>query len=75
MLRDWFYTIDVLDDTDTPAPASKIESCIWAAIHDADLRQQEGEIAIPVGVLTAHDRNSWAKVLLWLLLVPLFTNL
>ncbi|KAF8529840.1 acyltransferase ChoActase/COT/CPT [Gautieria morchelliformis] len=61
MLRDWFYTIDILDDTDTPTPVSKIESCIWAAIHDADHRQQQGEMAIPVGVLTAHDRNSWAK--------------
>ena len=68
MFRDWCYAIDVLDDTDTPAPAIKIESYIWEAIHDANLRHQRGESAVPVGVLTAHDRNSWAKVSGWTLL-------
>ena len=62
MLRDWCYTIDVLDDTDTPVPVIKVESYIWKAIHDANLRQERGENAIPIGLLTAHDRNSWAKV-------------
>lgn len=64
MLRDWCYAVDVLDDTDTSASASKIETCIWKVIHDVNLRQQRGEKAVPVGVLTAHDRNSWAEVFL-----------
>jgi Choline/Carnitine o-acyltransferase len=63
MLRDWCYAVEVLDNTETPVSASKIESCIWKAIHDANLRQRRGEKAVPIGVLTAHDRNSWAKVL------------
>lgn len=64
MLRDWCYAIEVLDNTDNPVSVSQIESRMWKAINDANLREQRNEKAVPVGVLTAQDRNSWAKVLI-----------
>lgn len=62
MLRDWIYAVEVLDDKDLPLPVAEIEWRIRNAVHDANWRYHEGLHAVPVGVLTTHDRDSWAKV-------------
>jgi hypothetical protein len=62
MLHDWCYAMDVLDRADMPIPVAEIEARMWNAIRDANGRRQRGEEPVPVGVLTTHDRNTWAKV-------------
>ena len=62
MLRDCIYVMDVLDSTDMPIPVAEIETKIWDAAHDADARRSHGEEPVPVGVLTAYDRDTWAEV-------------
>ncbi|KAF8591074.1 acyltransferase ChoActase/COT/CPT [Ramaria rubella] len=62
MLRDWCYTVEVLGKDNVPVSASEIENRLWNATHDANSRQERGEKPYSVGVLTAHERNTWAKV-------------
>lgn len=64
MLDDWFYAVEVLDDSDSAIPVAEIEARIWNAIRDVESRRKRGENSVPVGVLTTHDRNTWHKVFL-----------
>ncbi|KAF8525799.1 acyltransferase ChoActase/COT/CPT [Hysterangium stoloniferum] len=61
MLKDWVYAVEVLDCRNAPLPVAEIEVRIWNAVHDASERYNKGERATPIGVLTTHDRNTWAK--------------
>ncbi|KIJ52558.1 hypothetical protein M422DRAFT_156186 [Sphaerobolus stellatus SS14] len=61
MLRDYIYALEVVDADEAPLPVAKLEEVIWAAIKDVENIRKEGEKAIPVGVLTAGDRDIWAK--------------
>lgn len=62
MLRNWLYSIEVVQSEENPISVGDIEAKIWDAIHDTNRRQSLGEKAIPIGILTAHDRDSWQKV-------------
>jgi hypothetical protein len=74
MVYDWFYIIDVYHS----APPSTVpdhsnlmplvddvgvlEERLRAVVVDAQGRRQRGERAVPVGVLSADNRDVWAKV-------------
>ncbi|KAG6856896.1 hypothetical protein H0H87_012477 [Tephrocybe sp. NHM501043] len=66
-VHNWFYTIDVYQEpsssTDIPQlmTPQEIVTRIRAVVLDVEQRLAKGERAIPVGVLTADDRDKWAE--------------
>ncbi|KAG2051630.1 acyltransferase ChoActase/COT/CPT [Suillus hirtellus] len=61
MLYDFVYTVRVCDDDRTPLPVQAIEDRIRAVVLDVIHRQESGESAVPVGVLTSDERDRWAE--------------
>ncbi|KAL1738475.1 acyltransferase ChoActase/COT/CPT [Schizophyllum fasciatum] len=66
-VHNWFYSVDVYDDHCRPLPSTLIEANIRSAVSDAHARRQAGEIAVPVGILSADNRDEWTKNLSHLL--------
>ncbi|KAK2463432.1 hypothetical protein APHAL10511_004518 [Amanita phalloides] len=73
MLHNWFYTITVYHP---PNPTSlrpqrlaprEISSQLCAVVMDVEQRLADGERAVPIGILSADDRNRWTKNLRYLL--------
>lgn len=67
MVHNYLYTITVYT---APSTSSKpqlihvrdIERQIRAVVLDVEKRISNHEIAVPIGVLSADDRDLWAKV-------------
>ncbi|GBE88380.1 hypothetical protein SCP_1301950 [Sparassis crispa] len=66
-LHDWFYVLEVLDESFQPIRPGEIESKLRAIVADVEDRLARGERAVPVGVLSADDRDIWAENLCHLL--------
>ena len=68
MLHNWFYTITVYNPPTSSSSLpqlikpQEIENQIRAAALDAEQRLADGEKAVPIGVLSADDRDRWASV-------------
>jgi hypothetical protein len=62
MLHDWCYAVDVYDEHQTLVNVIEIETRLRAVVKDVEARLERGERAIPIGVLSADDRDVWAKV-------------
>ncbi len=81
MIRDWSYAITVYNRDNELLEARDIEYRLWCAVEDAQKRAVSGaEEAVPVGVLSADERDIWAKVVLvftveyYLLLISVHIN-
>lgn len=61
-VHDWCYVIEVLDDALKIISAVEIQKRIHAVVQDVNSRLARGERAIPVGVLSADERDKWTKV-------------
>lgn len=46
----------------TLLPPAEIEARFRAVMLDVESRLANGERAVPIGVLSADDRDTWAKV-------------
>lgn len=79
MLHDWCYSVMVYrppcSDSTRPKLLSpgEIEARIRAVVLDVEQRIASGEKPLPVGVLSADERDRWANVSLWELM-PSFLN-
>ena len=67
MVHDWCYSVVVYDPPvgDSPPKLSlpgEIEVRLRAVVLDVETRLQNGEKAVPIGVLSADDRDRWSKV-------------
>ena len=67
MVHDWCYSLVVYDPPvgDSPPKLNspgEIEAKIRAVVLDVETRLQNGEKAVPIGVLSADDRDRWSKV-------------
>lgn len=62
MLCDWFYAIEVYDDSGKVIEVLEIERRIRQVVTDAERRMLNGETAVSVGVLSADNRDTWAAV-------------
>ena len=64
----WYKTGGIPSSYITPLGDSlqslprEIESKIQAVVLDVETRLQNAEKAVPIGVLSADDRNCWSKV-------------
>jgi hypothetical protein len=61
-VHDWFYTFDVLEDDQNPITPALLESVLHEIVADVSERIKAQEIAVPISVLSADDRDTWAKV-------------
>ncbi|KAA1467647.1 acyltransferase ChoActase/COT/CPT [Dentipellis sp. KUC8613] len=61
MAHDWFYTLEVYDESWKAHSAEEIERRLSQIVRDVSGRIDAGEVATPVGVLSADDRDDWAK--------------
>jgi len=70
MVHDWCYSVVVYGPppSDNPSapltllPVGEIEAHLRAVVLDVESRLSNGEKALPVGVLSADERDRWAKV-------------
>ncbi|KAG6888425.1 hypothetical protein C0992_008505 [Termitomyces sp. T32_za158] len=65
-IHNWFYTIDVYREPNSPSDIPRlvtpreIATHIRAVVLDVEQRLANGERALPVGILSADDRDAWA---------------
>ena len=67
MVHNWCYSVVVYDPPvgDLPPKLTspgEIEARLRAVVVDVETRLQNGEIAVPIGVLSADGREHWSKV-------------
>ncbi|KII85049.1 hypothetical protein PLICRDRAFT_45160 [Plicaturopsis crispa FD-325 SS-3] len=67
MVHDWCYAVEVYDSHDRYVPAESIEKRLQEVVLDAQARLANGDTAVPVSVLSADERDQWAKNLQHLL--------
>lgn len=60
--NDWFYSVEVLDASEQPLPVCEIERRLKAIVADVKARLENGESAVPVGILTTDERDRWTEV-------------
>jgi carnitine O-acetyltransferase len=75
MAHDWFYQVDVYDEHRNLLPPATIESSLHEVVLDVNKRLQEQQRPVPIGVLTADDRDVWTKVLLHQLFIHSYSLL
>ena len=62
MLHDWIYAMNVYDSESVNIGHIEIEKRIRDVVLDVERRLLSGERAVPIGVLTSDNRDTWAKV-------------
>ena len=67
MVHDWCYSVVVYEPPvgDSPPKLSlpgEIEVRLRAVVLDVEMRLQNNERAVPIGVLSADNRDRWTKV-------------
>ncbi|TFY83219.1 hypothetical protein EWM64_g789 [Hericium alpestre] len=67
LVYDWLYAVEVYDKAWNLIAPQELENRLRRVAADVTYRQKCGERAIPVGVLSADDRDSWAENLQYLL--------
>ncbi|KAG9104066.1 hypothetical protein FRC06_005766 [Ceratobasidium sp. 370] len=61
MLNDWSYSIQVYDGAGRNIGVKEIERRLWEVVKDVQSREERGERAKRVGILTADERTRWAQ--------------
>ncbi|KAF8349055.1 acyltransferase ChoActase/COT/CPT [Amanita rubescens] len=75
MLHNWFYTITVYHPPESSSARPRLlEPCeiasqLRAIMFDAEQRLADGERAVPIGILSADDRDRWSENLAYLLTI------
>lgn len=65
MCRDWIYSVEVQDWDQHIVNVKELEKRLWEVVEDVRAREKRGEKAVAVGILTADERDLWAKVRLY----------
>ncbi len=61
-VRDWFYTIEVLDAEMNLINVKDLEKRLMGVVLDVANRLRSSEKAVPVGVLGSDGRDKWSEV-------------
>lgn len=62
LIHDFFYVVEVYDESCKPHSPGIIERRLWSCVRDVERRLASDERAKPIGILTADDRDRWAEV-------------
>lgn len=62
LVRDWIYAVNVLQDDGSLVEFHVIENRLREVAADVETRLANGETAVPVGLLSSADRDTWAEV-------------
>jgi hypothetical protein len=62
LIHDFFYSVEVYDESRKPHDPAVIERRLWSCARDVERRLASGERAKPIGILTTDDRDRWAEV-------------
>ena len=62
LIHDFFYVVEVYDESCKPHSPGIIERSLWSCVRDVERRLASGERAKPIGILTTDDRDQWAEV-------------
>ena len=63
LAHDYYYALRVADPTTgAPLHVDEIERGMRAVVTDVHHRRRNAELPVQVGVLTAHDRDEWSLV-------------
>jgi hypothetical protein len=62
MVNDWTYAVEVYDENQTLLSVDTIEQRLRNVVRDVVARIEAGEEPIPVGILSADDRDRWTEV-------------
>ncbi|KAG8889405.1 hypothetical protein FRB98_004498 [Tulasnella sp. 332] len=61
MCKDWLYSVEVQDRDQHIVNVKELEKRLWEVVEDVRAREKSGEKAVAVGILTADERDLWAK--------------
>ena len=61
-VRDWVYAVNVLHEDGSIVDFESIEDRLFEIALDVEARLEAGETALPVGLLTPTNRDTWAAV-------------
>ncbi|EJD49075.1 acyltransferase ChoActase/COT/CPT [Auricularia subglabra TFB-10046 SS5] len=61
MMDDWTYAVEAYSSSGEVVPLEGIIERLHAVAQDAASRRSAGEAPVPVGILTADDRDAWAQ--------------
>lgn len=61
-VKDWIYSVEVIEKDGTPVPPAGIERRLAEVVKDVREREARGERAAQVNILSADERDLWAKV-------------
>ena len=62
MVNDWTYAVEVYDENQTLLSVDTIEHRLRSVVHDVAARMEAGEEPVPIGLLSADDRDRWTEV-------------
>lgn len=62
LCKDFAYQVEVQDRNERRIPERELERRLWDVVEDVRAREAKGEKAVPIGILSADDRDIWAKV-------------
>ena len=62
LIHDFFYVVEVYDESRKSHSPGVIERRLWSCVHDVERRLASGERAKAIGILSTDDRDRWAKV-------------
>ncbi|KZP00530.1 acyltransferase ChoActase/COT/CPT [Calocera viscosa TUFC12733] len=74
MAKDWVYMVEVLGKDDEILRPREIEERLAEVVRDVEERVKKGEKGEAVGILSADDRDVWAKNREYLLTMSPVTN-
>ena len=70
LAHDYYYALRVADPTTgAPLHVDEIERGMRAVVTDVHHRRCNAELPVQIGVLTAHDRDEWSRVGLYVPLI------
>lgn len=62
LCKDFVYQVEVQDRDERCLPVGELEKRLWEVVEDVRARDAKGEKAVPIGILSADDRDIWAEV-------------
>ncbi|KIO31608.1 hypothetical protein M407DRAFT_67722 [Tulasnella calospora MUT 4182] len=60
-VKDWVYSVEVIERDGTPVPPAGIERRLAEVVEDVRQREARGEKPARVNILSADERDLWAK--------------